>query len=63
MEDGYHLWTFKEILNHRLTKNGGKNIMDFEVLWDTGENTGAIEQNKGRQSSYSVQVCGETWTD
>ena len=25
-EDGYHLWTFKEILNHRLVKNDKKNI-------------------------------------
>ena len=38
-EDGYHLWTFKEILNHRLVKRDGKNLMEIEVLWDTGEKT------------------------
>ena len=38
-EDGYHLWTFKEILNHRLTKIDGKQTMEVEVLWDTGEKT------------------------
>ena len=36
-EDGYHLWTFKEILDHRLVKREGKNVMEVEVLWDTGE--------------------------
>ena len=36
-EDGYHLWTFKEILNHRKTTRDGKQLMEVEVLWDTGE--------------------------
>ena len=38
-EDGYCLWTFKEILNHRLVKSKGKNTLEIEVLWDTGEKT------------------------
>ena len=38
-EDGYHLWTFKGSLNHRLVMRDGKNMMEVEVLLDTGENT------------------------
>ena len=36
-EDGYHLWTFKEILDHRIRKNGKTSWMEVKVLWDTGE--------------------------
>jgi len=38
-EDGHHLWTFKEILGHRLIIRDGKNAMVVEVLWDTWERT------------------------
>ena len=34
-EDGYHLWTFKEILDHRFRKKNGKTFI--QVLWDTNE--------------------------
>jgi hypothetical protein len=36
-EDGDQLWTFDRILDHRLIKYDGKQIMEVEVLWDTGE--------------------------
>ena len=36
-EDGYYLWTFKEILNHRVRKKGKTSWMEVKVLWDTHE--------------------------
>jgi len=36
-EDGYHLWTFKEILDHHIRKKGKTSWMEVKVLWDTGE--------------------------
>ena len=38
-KDGHNLWTFKDILNHRLVKSDGKSTVEVEVLWDTGEKT------------------------
>ena len=38
-EDGYHLWTFKEILNHHVWKKNGNSFMEVKVLWDTKEQT------------------------
>jgi len=36
-EEGTHLWTFEKITDHRKTSTYGKQIMEAEVLWDTGE--------------------------
>ena len=36
-EEGTHLWTFEKITNHRKNTTSGKQIMEVEVLWDTGE--------------------------
>jgi len=36
-EDGYHLWTFKEILDHHFCKKNGKTFIEVKVLWDTNE--------------------------
>ena len=36
-EDGYHLWTFKEILDHRFRKKNGKTFIEVKVLWDINE--------------------------
>ena len=38
-EEGTHLWTFEKITNHRKNTTSGKQIMEVEVLWDTGEKT------------------------
>ena len=38
-EEGTHLWTFEKITNHRKNTINGKQIMEAEVLWDTGEKT------------------------
>ena len=38
-EEGTHLWTFEKITNHRRNTANGKQIMEVEVLWDTGEKT------------------------
>jgi len=31
-EDGYHLWTFKEILDHRFRKKNGKTFIQVKVI-------------------------------
>ena len=38
-EDGYHLWTFKEILNHGIRKTGKTSWMEVKVLLNTNEET------------------------
>ena len=38
-ETGHSLWTFTTILNHRPATLNGKQTMEVEVLWDTGEKT------------------------
>ena len=38
-ETGHSLWTFTKILNHRKATLNGKQTMEVEVLWDTGEKT------------------------
>jgi len=38
-EEGTHLWTFDKITNHRKNTINGKQIMEVEVPWDTGEKT------------------------
>jgi hypothetical protein len=37
VEDGKHLWTFDKITGHHKNKVDGKQIMEVEVFWDTGE--------------------------
>ena len=38
-EDENHLWTFAKVINHQRAKLDGKETMEVEVPWDTGEKT------------------------
>ena len=58
-EDGYHLWTFKEILDHRFCKKNGKTFIQVKVLRDTNEETWEELNMMKADDPITVSKCVE----